>query len=130
MKKIIKKKSPITKRILIKKNIRKNLKHKTKNKKKQKLEKKKSFIEEKEENTYEDNIYIKILIRTIFNAREARRQLKFLGIDFKSISSKVDDSFIKSCCDILNQIDKTINSKNYDHRKKKGYLFSINKRVL
>jgi len=127
MKKIIKKKSPLTKRILIKKNIRKNLKNKTKNKKKQKFEKKKSFIEEKEENTYEDNIYIKILIRTIFNAREARRQLKFLGIDFKSISSKVDDAFIKSCCDILNQIDKTINSKNYDHRKKKDIFFQLTK---
>ena len=66
-------------------------------------------------------------MRTIFNAREARRQLKFLGIDFKSISSKVDDTYIKSCCDILNQIDKTINSKNYDHRKKKDIFFELTK---
>ena len=48
MKKIIKKKSPLIKRILIKKNIRKNLKkNKTKNKKKQKVEKKNLLLKKK-----------------------------------------------------------------------------------
>ena len=128
MKKIIKKKPPKPKKNKIKKYIRNNnIKHKTKNKKKEELiEQNNSFTEEKIENSFEDNIHIKLLIRAIFNAREARRQLKFLGIDFKNIPLNMDE-LIKSCCDILTEIDKIINSNKMNHKSKKDKFFHLTK---
>lgn len=127
MKKIIKPKAPLKKKAIIKKNKRNNLRNKNKNKKIKILEQNFSFEEETIENSSEDNKYIKSLIRTIFNLREARRQLKFLGIDIKSFPSSFNDELFKSCCIILNQIDKIINSEEMNHKSKKDKFFQLTK---
>ena len=112
MKRIIKKNSNKTsniKKYQIKKERRKNLKAKPK-----KIKVKENNIidvETSKENNNKENDRIKSLIRTIFNLREAKRQLLFLGIDIKNISSKLNDDLFKSCCSILSKIDRIINSK-------------------
>ena len=128
MKRIIKKNSNKTsniKKYQIKKERRKNLKAKPK-----KIKVKENNIidvETSKENNNKENDRIKSLIRTIFNLREAKRQLLFLGIDIKNISSKLNDDLFKSCCNILSKIDRIINSKDIDHRRKKDKYFNFSK---
>ena len=47
---------------------------------------------------------LKSLIRDIFNLREARRQINFLGVDVKCISEHIGKKFINKCIDELNNI--------------------------
>jgi hypothetical protein len=84
-------------------------------------------VEASNANKNEDIRKKKNLIRTIFNLREAKRQLSFLGIDIKNISSKLNDELFKSCCEILSKIDRIINSKHINHKGKKDKYFHLSK---
>ena len=126
MKRINKKnknKSANKKKINKKREIRKKLKSKTK---KNKINENK-LIKVENANKSDDNYSLKALIRTIFNLKEAKRQLSFLGIDFKSLPPIIKDQFFKSCCDILVQIEKIIYSKEINHRSKKDKFFNLSK---
>ena len=112
-----------------KRETRKKLKGKSKKKKLINSNSKENsiiFEEEKIVNKSEDIKSIKSLIRDIFNLREMKRQLSFLGIDYKNISVN-DTSFFKSCFEILNKIDKTINSEEINHKNKKDIYFNLTK---
>lgn len=126
MKKIIKKSKnkPASNSKKEKKKILRN-KRKIKSKK-SKTNQKISILEKNIENNQEDIISIKRLIRTIFNIREARRQLCFLGIDLKNSSLKINDNFFKACCNKLEEIDKVINNKD-NHKVKKEKFFELTK---
>ena len=79
------------------------------------------------ENKSEEIISIKKLIRTIFNVREAKRQLSFLGIDLKTTSLNINDKLFESCFKKLVEIDKLINDKKIDHKTKKDRFFDLTK---
>ena len=40
---------------------------------------------------------LKSLIRDIFNLKEARRQINFLGVDLKCISEHINEKFVNKC---------------------------------
>ena len=80
------------------------------------------------ENKSEEIKSIKKLIRTIFNVRESKRQLSFLGIDFKTTSLDINEALFKSCFEKLVEIDKLINDKKIDHKNKKDKLFDLTKK--
>jgi len=80
------------------------------------------------ENKSEESKSIKKLIRTIFNVRESKRQLSFLGIDFKTTSLEINEALFKSCFEILVEIDKLINDKNINHKIRKDKLFDLTKK--
>ena len=112
-----------------KKEIRKNLKGKSKKKKLLNSNSKENIIisnKEKIVNKPEDIKLIKSLIRDIFNLREMKRQLSFLGIDYKNLNFN-SPGFFKSCFDILNKIYKTINSDELNHKSKKDTYFNLTK---
>ena len=98
-----------------------------KHRKKKADEKNNIDFEANNANKNEDINKKKSLIRTIFNLREAKRQLLFLGIDIKNIPSKLNDELYKSCCEILSEIDKIMNSKKINHKKKKDKYFNLSK---
>jgi len=113
---------------------------KTKLQKKKKLRNKRKIISKKDkpncdaaieannnENKSEETRSIKRLIRTIFNVRESKRQLSFLGIDFKTTSLDINEELFKSCFKKLVEIDKLINEKNIDHKNRKDKLFDLSK---
>ena len=79
------------------------------------------------ENNPEEIISIKKLIRTIFNVREAKRQLSFLGIDLKTNSLNINDKLFESCFKKLVEIDKLNNDKKIEHKTKKDKLFDLTK---
>ena len=79
------------------------------------------------ENKSEEVISIKKLIRSIFNVRESKRQLSFLGIDLKTTSLKINEKLFESCFKKLAEIDKLINDKNLDHKTKKDKFFDLTK---
>ena len=79
------------------------------------------------ENKSEEIISIKKLIRTIFNVREAKRQLSFLGIDLKTNSLNINDKLFESCFKKLVEIDKLINDTKIDHKTKKDRFFDLTK---
>ena len=81
-----------------------------------------------DKNKSEEIKSIKKLIRTIFNLRESKRQLSFLGIDFKAISLDINEELFKSCFEKLVEIDKLINDKNINHKTKKDKLFDLTKK--
>ena len=58
------------------------------------------------ENNSQEIVNIKKLIRTIFNVRDSKRQLSFLGIDFKTTSLNINEELFKSCFRKLAEIDK------------------------
>lgn len=132
MKKIIKNKSTAHKsKIQKKKEIRKKLRRHSKSKNIEISDENINITAEEKNvvtvDTKDDEKKIKILIRDIFNIREVKRQLSFLGLDYKSISINEGNKLYKSCCNILTQIDEIINSKELDHRKKKDKYFELSK---
>ena len=70
---------------------------------------------------------LKSLIRDIFNLREARRQINFLGVDVKCISEHISKQFINKCIDELNNICKIIKNTELGHKSKKDIYFNISK---
>ena len=130
MKRIIKSKSiPHKKKIQKKKEIRKKLGRHAKKKNIVTSNENINFIHEEKnlDNKNEDNKRIKSLIRDIFNFREVKRQLSFLGLDYKNISTNEGNKLYKSCCNILSEIDEIINSKEINHKKKKDKYFELSK---
>ena len=126
MKKILKKntspkKAKIEKKKEIRKkvNIKKNPKNKINSKEINSIIKQKPNIEDKNK--------IKSLIRAIFNIKEIRKQLYFMGIDYKSIQLNKIDELLKSCCNLLDKIDEIINSKDMNHKSKKDKFFNLTK---
>ena len=71
---------------------------------------------------------LKGLIRDIFNLREARRQINFLGVNLKIIKEHISEKYIDKCLDKLNEISKIINSSKFDHKKKKDLYFKYSKK--
>lgn len=69
---------------------------------------------------------IRSLIRDIFNLKEAKNQIKFLGVDIKYISRHIDEKFIERGAKKLGQIYETIKSEK-DHKKKKDLYFQYSK---
>jgi hypothetical protein len=123
---------------LLKKNkskpaLRKKLEKKREVRKKQKDKSvKKLSLKEDLKKTKEDKVILNIaepaqnlksLIRDIFNLREARRQINFLGVDIKCISRHISEEFINKCIKRLNKINRIIDSKKLDHKKKKDFYF-------
>lgn len=70
---------------------------------------------------------LKSLVRDIYNLREARRQINFLGVDIKNISRRINERFIDKCTSILNKICKLIIDEKTDHKKKKDKYFKLTK---
>ena len=70
---------------------------------------------------------LKSLIRDIYNLREARRQINFLGVDIKNISAHIDEHFIHKCTNKLNEICKLIIDEKRDHKSKKDKYFNLTK---
>ena len=126
----------------MKKVIKKNKKaHKTKKEKKKEM-RKKEIVKEKQKNkinkknnnaiikekeNIEDKNKIKGLLRDIFKIREAKRQLAFVGIDYKNILLDKKEELFKKGCDLLNSIDEIINSNKMDHKSKKDKYFQLSK---
>ena len=79
------------------------------------------------ENKSDEIISIKKLIRTIFNVRESKRQLSFLGIDLKTTSLNINEELFKACFEKLVEIDKLINDTKIDHKTKKDKFFDLTK---
>ena len=133
MKKIPKKKQTAFEKHIEKKKINRNKKVSQNNKQKKKKKKKKKEdikIENKQKeikNNKLEDFKIKDLIRNIFNAKEARRQLLFLRIDYKNISPDINDEIFKKCCEKLQKIDEIINSKTINHKNKKDKFFTLSK---
>ena len=126
MKKIIKKtKSAHKTKIEKKKEIRK--KESAKAKPNNKIDTKKMNTIIKGKDKIEDKNKIKSLIRAIFNIREAKRQLNFVGIDYKNISLNNNDELFTKSCDILKKIDEIIESKDMNHKSKKDKFFQLSK---
>lgn len=126
MKKVIKKnktKPAQRKKCQKKREIRKNKKDKN-------LSLKEGLKKTKEDkvllNLCEPLKNIRSLIRDIFNLKEAKNQIKFLGVDIKYISRHIDDNFFERCATKLGQIYETINS-NKNHRDKKDLYFQFSK---
>lgn len=128
---------------LLKKNkakpaLRKKLEKKREVRKKQKDRSvKKLSLKEDLKKTKEDKVILNIaepaqnlksLIRDIFNLREARRQINFLGVDIKCISRHISEEFINKCIKRLNKINRIIDSKKLDHKKKKDFYFKYSKK--
>lgn len=115
--------------------IRKKFEKKKENRKNQKN--KKLTLKENLRKTKEDKVILNIadpsqslksLIRDIFNLREARRQINFLGVDIKCISKHINEEFINKCIKKLNRIGEIVENKEYDHKKKKDLYFDYSKK--
>ena len=115
--------------------IRKKFEKKKENRKNQKN--KKLTLKENLKKTKEDKVILNIadpsqslksLIRDIFNLREARRQINFLGVDIKCISKHINEEFINKCIKKLNRIGEIVENKEYDHKKKKDLYFDYSKK--
>ena len=70
---------------------------------------------------------LKSLIRDIFNLKEARRQINFLGVDLKCISEHINEKFVNKCVEQLNEICKIMEDKKLGHRSKKDKYFQYSK---
>ena len=70
---------------------------------------------------------LKSLIRDIFNLREARRQINFLGVDVKCISQHIGENFINKCTEKLNRICEIMKSTKIGHKSKKDKYFQYSK---
>ena len=68
---------------------------------------------------------LKSLIRDIFNLREARRQINFLGVDVKSISEHINRDFVEKCTEKLNDICEIIKNTKLGHKSKKDKYFNL-----
>ena len=66
---------------------------------------------------------LKSLIRDIFNLKEARRQINFLGVDLKCISEHINEKFVNKCVEQLNEICKIMKDKKLGHKSKKDKYF-------
>jgi len=68
---------------------------------------------------------LKSLIRDIFNLREARRQINFLGVDVKCISEHINRDFVEKCTEKLNDICEIIKNTKLGHKSKKDKYFNL-----
>ncbi len=134
MKKIVKKRQTASKKHNEKKKSKRNSLRAQKkiSSKEEKIEKKKEETiqiktNDKTSNKSEGLKNIKDLIRNIFNVKEARRQLLFLGIDYKNLPKDINKEVFKKCCEILRKIDENINSNTIDHKTKKDIFFELSK---
>ena len=124
------------------KKVIKKIKHKPAQRKK--LQKKRKIRQNKKDNklllreglkkTNEDKVVVnlsepvknlKSLIRDIFNLREARRQINFLGVDVKCISKHINKDFVEECTEKLNNICEIIKNTELEHKKKKEKYFYL-----
>ena len=125
MKKVIKKikNRPAHRKKLIKKRVKRN------NVKDKKISLKEGLMKTKEDkvilNISNPDKSLKSLVRDIFNLREARRQINFLGVDVKNISRHIGNHFIEKCAKKLNKIGKIIDNKKIEH--KSGKYFNLSK---
>ena len=65
---------------------------------------------------------LKRLIRDIYNVREARRQIYFLGVDVKNISRHIGENFLNDCKHKLSKIFKIMSSSEKESYKNKIYF--------
>lgn len=125
MKKVIKKikNRPAHRKKLIKKRVKRN------NVKDKKISLKEGLMKTKEDkvilNISNPDKSLKSLVRDIFNLREARRQINFLGVDVKNISRHIGNHFIEKCAKKLNKIGNIIDNKKIEH--KSGKYFNLSK---
>jgi hypothetical protein len=77
--------------------------------------------------TEEQKNSLKNLIRDIYNVKEARRQIYFLGIDLKAIYDEIDQNFFEKCFNKLKEIEKVIIDDEIDHKRKKNKIFTLSK---
>ena len=101
-----------------------------------KLKETRLLLKENLKKTKEDKVIInyseslknlKTLIRDIFNLREAKRQIKFLGVDVSTISEHIGKNFIEKCIDKLNEICNIIENDKIDYKSKKDKYFHLSK---
>lgn len=108
---------------------------KKKEKKENKKEDKCLLLKENLKKTENDKVLIsfdqkhnlKRLIRDIYNVREARRQINFLGVDVKNVSRHIGEKFIDECQKKLNKIYKIMTNKELSDNKKSKKYFDLSK---
>lgn len=77
--------------------------------------------------SFDQTTNLKRLIRDIYNLREARRQLYFLGVDVKNISRHIGEDFLNKCTHKLDKILKVMNVKDMKENERIKKYFDLTK---